>query len=138
MLVDRAAADQALADIERHRTPFIEPADDPLHLAHHFRADAVAGEDQQFLVLGHVLSVFGKVFCRGDLGSPSFRAAALKGLRSYDHSQGWPLRFLASKPSIDAAFSRVRPISSRPFSRQCLRKASSSNLMQPPSGPRIS
>ena len=43
-----------------------------------------------------------------------------------------------SKASIWGRFVIVRPTSSRPFRRQCLRNGSTSKWMTPPSGPRIS
>ena len=42
-------------------------------------------------------------------------------------------RALASKPRIASIFSMVRPMSSKPFSRQCLRNASTSKLKDEPS-----
>src|SRR5260370_11881889 len=61
-------------------------------------------------------------------GGPT--AAAL----AHDQSQGWLSRFFSSKEAIDGAFCKVSPTSSRPLSRQCLRKGSTSNLTTPPSG----
>src|SRR5260221_2947954 len=52
----------------------------------------------------------------------------------HDQSQGWLSRFFSSKEAIDGAFCKVSPTSSRPLSRQCLRKGSTSNLTTPPSG----
>ena len=44
-----AAADQAFLGGELVRPLFVEEVDDALHLAHHFRADAVAGEQQEIM-----------------------------------------------------------------------------------------
>ncbi len=53
MRVVGTTADQAFLDREGHLALGIEPGNDPLHLFHHFGADAVAGEDEQGL-RGHV------------------------------------------------------------------------------------
>ena len=66
------------------------------------------------------------------------RSSPASGRGHFHHSQDWLAACFFSKASIEGAFSSVRPMSSRPFSRQCLRKGSMSNLMVPPSGPRIS
>ncbi len=60
---------------------------------------------------------------------PNFRRAR--------HAQARSSSFF-SKVSMAAPFCIVRPMPSRPLSRQCLRKGSMSNLTVPPSGPRIS
>src|SRR6056300_2028906 len=49
------------------------------------------------------------------------------------YAQGRAAPALASKLSIEAAFSRVKPMSSNPFNRQCLRNGSMSNLIPSPS-----
>ena len=43
------AADEAGVGLELGDPGRIEPVDQPLHLAHHFGADTVAGEQQQFV-----------------------------------------------------------------------------------------
>ncbi len=102
------APDEVLFDGERGNAALVHPRDDALGLGHHLRADAVAGEQQE-LEGCHALQIHERLAC------DSF-----------------------SKASILSAFSSVSPMSSRPFSRQCLRLASMSNLIVPPSGPWIS
>ena len=43
------AADQPLLGLEMRDALRVEPVDQALHLRHHFGADAVAGEKQQFM-----------------------------------------------------------------------------------------
>jgi len=45
----RRAADQPLLGLEMRDALRVEPVDQPFHLGHHFGADAVAGEKQQFM-----------------------------------------------------------------------------------------
>ena len=54
------------------------------------------------------------------------------------HRQGWAAADFCSCASIADASTKVRPMSSRPSIRHCLRNGSISNLTIPPSGPRIS
>src|SRR3546814_20000571 len=49
----RSASDQALVELEAERALAPHPVDHPAHLRHHLGADAVARQDQQFLVRGH-------------------------------------------------------------------------------------
>jgi len=44
---------QPLAHVEGHGTAPAEPLDDPAHLAHDLRPDAVAGKHEELLVGGH-------------------------------------------------------------------------------------
>src|SRR5213076_2023664 len=43
------AADQSLLGLELRDALLVQPVDQALHLPHHFGADAVAGEKQQFI-----------------------------------------------------------------------------------------
>jgi hypothetical protein len=54
MLVDGAAAHQLVLGVEAEGLVLGEPVQHALNLRHHFGADAVAGQDQQFLVGGHL------------------------------------------------------------------------------------
>src|SRR5262249_2921394 len=69
-----------------------------------------------------------------------FRAHRLAAIRNDGtvHAQGRAAAAFCSKLLILSVLSMVRPMSSRPLSRQCLRYGSISNLTPPPSGPRIS
>ena len=58
--------------------------------------------------------------------------------RRCPHAQGRAALAFCSKLPIFSLLTMVRPISSRPLSRQCLRCGSISNFTTPPSGPRIS
>ena len=46
------AADQVLLVVETIRAMLVEPGDNALHLGHHLRADAVAGQEKE-AVGGH-------------------------------------------------------------------------------------
>ncbi len=96
MLVEGGAADQILGHVEAGDPALVEPFDDAPDLAHHLGADAVAGEQRIF----------------------RFAAIAVRPFRS---EPGLAQRRFDSKEAIVVSFCRVRPISSSPFNRQCLR-----------------
>jgi hypothetical protein len=48
-----ATADQRLLDVELGDPGPGEEGEEPLHLGHHFRSDAVAGEEKEFFCAGH-------------------------------------------------------------------------------------
>ena len=90
--------------------------------------------------------VIGQITCETDLGPKHKEAlddiALIFHIRKWvrphgrtrnHYAQGRAAPALASKLSIEAAFSRVKPMSSKPFNRQCLRNGSMSNLIASPS-----
>ncbi len=106
-----AAADQTFAGVEAREALLVEPFDDAMDLAHHFGADAVARQDQEFLVR--------RAHC------------------AFAHSQGCVPR--GSDPRTRrwiSLFCSVRPISSSPSSSACLRNVSISNFTIAAVGPR--
>ena len=51
--IDGGAADQVFGHVEGDVTACVHPVDDAANLAHHLGTDAVARQEQQFLVGGH-------------------------------------------------------------------------------------
>ena len=100
------AADQILVDLEAGDALAVEPVDDARDLAHHLRADAVAGQEQKFLVRRHDRLIRSR-------GSGQSQGCAQPAL-------------LPRRRRSSSSFCKVRPISSSPFSRQCLRNGSMS------------
>src|SRR3546814_6547427 len=69
--------------------------------------------------------------CRGHCKHCRPRGGPLDGP---GQAQGWDCRRFASKSEMPCSRCRVRPISSRPFCRQCLRCGSTSNDTLSPFG----
>src|SRR6185503_3438700 len=102
-----------------------EPAHHPHGGIHHFRTDTVTWHQEELVF------VHGNSLLLGFLIGRS-------GSRLRSQIQGCWMCCCCSKDAILSSVRMVRPISSQPLSRHCLRNSSTSNLIMPPSGPRIS
>src|SRR6185436_3921191 len=161
VFVEGGAAHHVFLDVETDRALLGHPGDDLAHFIHDFGADAVAWQHQQVAIGSHCLvrprlRIEPHPEERAQHASrrvgtstvpvahPSRRIAFALLLRmrvvgySAACSQGCDSFCFCSKSSISDFFSMVRPMSSRPSSRQRLRKGSMSKWTVPPSGPLIS
>src|SRR6185503_15671227 len=114
-----------------------EPAHHPHGGIHHFRTDTVTWHQEELVF------VHGNSLLLGFLiGRSGFRLRAYlfgrSGSRLRSQIQGCWMCCCCSKDAILSSVRMVRPISSQPLSRHCLRNSSTSKWITPPSGPRIS